>query len=270
MQYEHTALGKRLSLLTWGEFLIAGSALLLIVAQQIALAPADDPNWKSIQTAHSIRVAMDPSYRPFEFWEDGYIRGFDVDLAKLIGHAMGFEVEIVPTGMDSYFDALRLRRVDLVLSSLVPVPEYRKEIAYSVPYLEAGTVLLAPLSAKVGSVQDLNGKRVAVELGSDAHRVARKLQRQGIGLHILTFDTYQKAAQGTISGQAEAVLLDGPSASWYALHNQLSRVAVVESVPYVIATRADSHQLLARVNSAIRMAQRDGSIRELELKWFQP
>ncbi len=254
----------------WAEALIALAAASIAIGQQLALGPADDPGWKSIQERRVLRVGMDPSYRPFEFWENGQIRGFDADLAELIGQTLGLDVEIVPTGMDSYFDALRLNQVDMVLSSLVPVPEYRKEIGYTGPYLEAGTVLLVPPSSRLAGVRDLNGRRVAVELGTDAHRVARKLQRQGVTLALLTFDTAREAAQATIAGDADAALLDGVAASWYSLHNRLKRIAVVESVPYVIATRADSHQLLSRLNAALRALQRDGKLNELELKWFEP
>lgn len=254
----------------WTETFIAISLFLIAAGQQVALLPQDDPNWRSIEASRVIRVGMDPNYKPFEFWQDGQVRGFDVDLASRIGQSLGLEVEIVPTGMDSYFDALRLKQVDMVLSSLVPIPEYRKEIAYTVPYLEAGTLLLVPRNSHIAGPRDLEGRRVALELGSDAHRAARKLQRQGIQFSILTLDTADMAAQECIAGRADAVLLDGPSASRYILSNQLRRATVLESVPYVIATRADSQQLLGKLNAVIKSLERDGTLRQLELKWFGP
>ncbi len=263
-------MARRLRSLPWVEILLVMAVLIITCGQQIALTREEDTTWKEIELRHVLRVGMDPSYRPFEFWQDNQLQGFDVDLAAGIARRLGLEPQLVPIGMDSFYDALRLRQVDVVISALVPVPEYRKEISYSIPYLEAGTVLMAPLTSPMKQIKDLEGRRVAVEYGSDAHRVARKLQRGGMQFQMVPLETARQAAEEGITGKVDAVLSDGPTAAWFVLQQQLQLVAVVESAPYVAATRADNPGLLKRIDTALQELQRSGEIRRLELRWLQP
>ncbi len=139
-----------------------------------------DATWARIQQTGVWRVGMDPSFPPFQDLDKatGKPFGFDVDLAEAIAARSGVRVEIAGVGFDQLVDAVAAHRVDSAISAL-PILEHRaKEVSFSTPYIEAGTVLVAPAGSPIGGPDDLAGRRVAAEWGSDGDAQARALQRR--------------------------------------------------------------------------------------------
>jgi hypothetical protein len=70
-----------------------------------------------------LRVAMDPSFPPFECVDaEGKAVGFDIDLGQELARRMGVEVHFVTTTYDGLYDALVVGRADIILSALYPDP----------------------------------------------------------------------------------------------------------------------------------------------------
>ena len=88
-----------------------------------------------------LRVGLDASFPPFESLdEDGQVVGLDADIARAIADDLGVEVQFVNIGFDGLYDALLIKRVDVLLSGL-PVDPYRTgDVAYSANYFNAGQV----------------------------------------------------------------------------------------------------------------------------------
>jgi cyclohexadienyl dehydratase len=64
-----------------------------------ASALADSSRFDSILTGHVLRVGTTGDYRPFTALDksSGEYSGFDIDLARSLGQALGAKVEFVPT-----------------------------------------------------------------------------------------------------------------------------------------------------------------------------
>ena len=76
-------------------------------------------------------------------------------------------------GFDGLLDAIWAGRVDAIISALPLEPRYTKDIAYSQPYFEAGLRLVTITATPIAATADLAGRKLAVELGSDADAEAR-------------------------------------------------------------------------------------------------
>lgn len=246
----------------------------LLVAPRMwrAIIPSRDPFWERIQATGRWRVAMDASFPPFEDLDEaGLPVGFDVDLAQAIAARWDVQVQIEGVGFDGLVDAVQASRVDTAISALPYQPQLTQDVAFSQPYFEAGLVLVAPAGDEaVQTVDDLAGRRLAVEWGSEGDVQARALRRRYPDLQILPNETAQDALQAVADGNADAALVDRISALQAAstLDNpMLIALQVVVSDPYVVVLPRKAPMLQQQVGEALRALEADGTLDALTKKW---
>lgn len=254
----------------WALAGIVALAVLAVVLWRSVIQPRDR-FWEHIQRSGVWRVAMDPSFPPFESLDAaGRPVGFDVDLARAIAARWGVEAAFEGVGFDGLIDAVWASRVDSAVSALPYQPQFSKDVAFSRPYFEAGLVLVtAAGSHSMQSVDDLAGQRIAVEWGSEGDLQARALRRQLPTVEILPQETAQQALQVLADGQADAALVDRVSALQFPSIDRL-RIAEqpVAGDPYVIVMPRKAPMVQQQVDEALRALQADGTLAELEQRWF--
>lgn len=256
-------------------WLWASAALVLIVAAWLLLrglgGRQTDKTWLRIQREGVLRVGMDASYPPFEYpTADGAIEGFDADLANALAERFGVRLELLNVGFDGLYDALVDRKFDLIISALPYDPFLIKDFAFSYSYFNAGLRWVAPRDRR-DPLDDLNGVRVGVQLGSSADVEARKLQRRFAGMHLNTFDEEAQAQQALIDGQVDAVILDGVSAlQFVGSHPQFAiGDELLTDDPYVIAMPVDAPVLKKEVNAALVAFRESGRLDGWLEKWLR-
>ena len=148
--------------------LLIGLLLVAIaVAAWLLLVVLPDRNWQRLQQGGALRVAIDPSFPPFDTVDaKGEVAGFDVDLARDLAQRMGVPVEFKSIAFDGLVDAVIAGKVDVVISAFPLDPRLTQDVRYSQPYFEAGLVLAVPEGSSVQAATDLTGRKVAVEWGS--------------------------------------------------------------------------------------------------------
>ena len=254
---------------------VVGLVVVLLVAPRMwrVIVPPRDPFWERIQSTGRWRVAMDASFPPFEdLNEDGQPVGFDVDLAQAIAARWGVQVQIEGVGFDGLVDAVQASRVDTAISALPYQPQLTQDVAFSQPYFEAGLVLVASAGNEtVQTVDDLAGRRLAVEWGSEGDVQARALRRRYPDLQILPNETAQDALQAVADGRADAALVDRITAlqATGAMNNAI-RIApqVVVSDPYVVVLPRKAPMLQQQVREALQAIEADGTLDTLTKKWL--
>ena len=233
--------------------------------------PSVDRTWLQMQERGTWRVGMDPSFPPFETLDaQGAPVGYDVDLARALAAEWGLEAEIVAIGYDSLLDALRVDRVDAVVSAFPFNPRLTKDIHYSPPYFEAGVRLVVGADTAIESVEELAGRAVAVEWGSRGDAIARRLQREGIALERLPFQSSQEALDALLTGAGDALLLDGVSLRLAQGEGKPVRAVgpALDADPYVIAVSIKAHQLQAALYEALAALEQGHQLELLEDRWF--
>jgi ABC-type amino acid transport substrate-binding protein len=256
-------------------FPVVGIALLLVLwGLGRGLGVGRDVVWARIQRSGVWRVGMDPSLPPFEELDPatGQPVGLDVELVRAIADRWGVRAEIVGVGFDQLVDAVAAHRVDSAVSGLPVFPYRAREVSFSQPYVEAGVVLAVPQGSPIRSTDDLAGRRVAAEWGSEGDAQARALQRRLNGkLELLLRESPDAALAAVIAGEADAAAVDAVS---LALFDQVGELVIVGeplySNPYVIVVPANAPRLLAAVNQALADLTRDGTLAELKRRWLGP
>jgi polar amino acid transport system substrate-binding protein len=254
--------------------LLAASALLL--AGVLALTvwwgqlPRPDPAWERIQRTGVLRVGTDPTYPPFESVENGQYVGYDMDLARALAAGMGVRAEFVNLPLDGQYDALAQDKVDVLISALPFIYERQKEVRYTHPYYDAGPVLVLPTGSPLAQPADLAGQRVAVELGTDADMVARRLQRSGVALRLESgYHSTEAALDALATGQADAAISDPITlAAWTRSQSstaaRLQRIPIpLAAQPLVIAMRVPAYRLGPALDDLLAAMQTDGRLARL-------
>jgi ABC-type amino acid transport substrate-binding protein len=265
----------------WPLLVAAALAVLALIVVMAGLwrtvSQPRDRFWERIQETGQWRVAMDPSFPPFEQLDyNGQPEGFDVDLARAIAARWGVQVQIESMGFDGLIDAVWASKVDSVISALPLQPQFGEDVRFSRPYFEAGLVVVVPgTDPSVSSLADLAGRRVAVEWGSEGDVQARALRRQMPDLQILALETAQATLQAVAAGEASAALVDRVTAL-AGLGGQLEILPsesspeplVLVSEPYVIVMPRRAPILHEQVDEALNALAADGTLEALTAKWF--
>ena len=233
--------------------------------------PPVDRTWLQMQERGTWRVGMDPSFPPFETLDaQGAPVGYDVDLARELAAEWGMTAEIVAIGYDSLLDALLVDRVDAVVSAFPFNARMTKDIHYSSPYFEAGVRLVVGADAEFETVEELAGRTVAVEWGSRGDAIARRLQREGVALERLPFQSSQEALAALLSGAGDALLLDGVTLRLAQGEGKPVRAVgpALDSDPYVIAVSKKAHRLQGALGEALTTLEEEERLDLLEERWF--
>jgi polar amino acid transport system substrate-binding protein len=91
--------------------------------------------------------------------------GVEVELARRFARDVGARIEWVHGSEEELVDAAKEGQVDLILAGLTSKSRWKKDVAFTRPYVETRTVVGAPAGASYPD--DLAGVPVAVELGTE-------------------------------------------------------------------------------------------------------
>ena len=232
-----------------------------------------DHTWAVIQQTGVLKVGMDASYPPFEEIDEttGELRGYDVELAREIGRRLDLEVQFANIGFDGLYDALIAKKVDAVISALPYDPLRTQDVFYTVSYFNAGLVLVVGEDeTEIESVDDLSGRMLGVEWGSESDAQGRSLIKRLDGLTLHPYPTPLDTLWGLKNGEVEAVLVDAVSAHHFIKHEGAVKIAgePVTDESYVIAVGPTSTELLSALNAVLLALRDDGTLVRLRDEWF--
>ena len=245
-----------------------------LVARLRQAGPLADETWARIHDSGVLRVGMDASYPPFEWVNkaDGALRGLDVEMARELAQRWGVDLQIVNVHLDGLYDALKAGKFDLIISALPHDRMLTRDVLYSYTYFNGGQVLMTTREGRaVTNVESLAGKRVAVELGAEAHQLARQLARdRGMPIDIVTLRDPELVARAVVDGVADALICDRVTAHGYLVaHPTLGIIdPPLTDAPYVVAARIDAPVTIGAVNDALVAWRDNGFLSDLEDRWL--
>ncbi len=268
-------ISKRFPLLGSLPYALLGIALLVYALYFLFFPkppPKPDATWARIQQEGILRIGVDPSFPPFEADNgQGQLSGFDIALADTLAQKWNVRVQYVYTGFDGLYDALNGSQFDMILSALPYNPQKTEDVNFSHSYFNGGPVLIVRTDdTKTTSLSSLAGQVIGVELGTNGDAFARKWQRR-LKLDLRELNTTTDALRAASAGQVAAAMVD--PISFYDFQRAGDTTLKIVGKPladelYIIAVRKNTPTLLQQINAAIDAMKRDGSLEDLQKKWF--
>lgn len=212
-------------------------------------------------------------YKPFEFVDSAKgeeIIGYDIDLARMIGEKIGFDVKIQDMDFNSLIPALQAGKIDFVISGMSPNEEREKVVDFSEPYNETKQVLVVKKESGIKTTADLVGKTVGVQTASIQEKMAQELVKT-IDFKTESRTRVPEIVQDMLAKRLDAGIIENGVAEGYVKKNdKLTMVQIKEQVPdYKAIAVAEGSELKGQIDKALKELVKEGKIKELEAKWLQ-
>lgn len=243
------------------------------------LARGQPVSLASVRAAGELKIGCEAAYVPFTYRDQGKIVGYDVDLCEIFCRSLGVKANLIDTAWAGVIPSLYAKKFDIIVTSMIRTKERAERVAFSIPYAEATYAMLirAGDASAIRNVNDLNGRVVAVKLGSVGQVLQEKVQASlkasgGQGFkEVRIFDDHPSAyvalAQNRVDtvwnsiGALAIVLKDAPGK--YAIVKGLADDAWAG-----IAARKEDVEIVSFLDSEIRRLKANGEIYKLQEKWF--
>ena len=175
-----------------------------------ALLGGAAPALAADDTGETYVIGTDTTFAPFEFTNsDGELVGIDMDLLRAIAEDQGFQVEIRQLGFDAAVQALQANQVDAVMAGMSITEEREKTFDFSAPYFTSGIQLGVLESSDIESLDDLDGKTVAVKTGTQGQTFADE-NKDEYGFRVTPYQDTTDMVDAVKAGQAVGYFEDFP------------------------------------------------------------
>ncbi len=213
--------------------------------------------------------ATNAEFPPYEFrGDDGKVTGIDAEIAQYIGDQLGLEVEVEDMNFDSIVAAVQSGKADLGIAGMTIEEDRLASVNFSIPYVNAGQVIIVKNDSDIKSAQDLANKTIGVQLGTTGDSYVTD------NIENSTPERYNKgfeAVQALIQDKVDAVVIDGEPAKSYVKANEGAIKILDEQLTeeeYAIAVNKDNESLLNAVNSILTEMKDNGKITEISNKYL--
>ncbi|HEY9247434.1 MAG TPA: transporter substrate-binding domain-containing protein [Candidatus Methanoperedens sp.] len=205
-------------------------------------------------------------YPPFNFIENGEIKGFDLDIGVALSEKMGMKPNPVKNRWESIIPGLMAKKYDAIIGSLTITDERKKVVSFSEPYYRSGAALFtAKKNTDIKSAADLKGKVIGVVKQTTYERYARNYTDDVRG-----YPSDIDAFRDLPSGRIDAVITD-KFVGLPIIQNgtlDIKLVTNLQSEEIGIAVRKEDTELLANINKALDEIISDGTYDNISKKWF--
>lgn len=249
--------------------------MLAVMAMAVLLTGcAGEPDTKDVAdgTKKVLRVGTTADFPPFEFKagsKDEEYAGYDIDLIRAIGEELGYEVEIQNLAFDGLITALNAGNIDVIISSMSITPQRQERVLFSEPYYHSGlSIVVSEDNKDINSLNDLAGKRVAVQIGTTAAQKVIDMD----GVQVTEFSSSADTFADFKNGGVDAVVNDRPVNDYYIANTSEKRVRVINewdnAEDYAIAMDKKQTDLCVKINEAMAKLRENGKMQEIHDKWF--
>jgi len=216
-----------------------------------------------------VRIAVPLDVPPFgSINQQRNPEGFDIDLAEMVGKALGAKVELQQVTGANRIPFLLTDKVDVVISVMGLTPERARQIMFTAPYADTNLAVFGPKTVNVKAASELGNLKV----------VAAKGTTQELGLtamnpraNIMRTEDDATAATAYITGQAELFATNSliiPDLLKRAPNKEFDLKFVIRRSPAHMGVKMGEHGLLQWLNSFIFFNTMNGELDRLHQKWL--
>lgn len=213
-----------------------------------------------------------PPFVSMSAQDSGDFEGFDVDVYKAVCDKLGLEPNILPSvQFDTIVPTIKQGgKADVSIGAITITDERLDEVDMTDPYMDSNQAIVVKKGATATDVDALNvaGTQVAVQSGTTGEAWVKENLPNAT---VVPLDDIIQCLTGLQSGLYSAVVCDLPVAQ-YEIKVAYSDLEVTTEIPtgeqYGIVVSKDNPGLTEKINQALKDLQDDGTIDQLEQKWF--
>jgi arginine/ornithine transport system substrate-binding protein len=249
-----------------------GWIIVAIVALVLAAGAVQAKDWKKV------RIGVEGAYPPFSYvTPEGELAGFDIDIAKALGAAMGAEVELVAQDWDGIIPALLAKKYDAIIASMSITEERKKKVGFTNKYYNTPAKFVCKKGAMAEFSRDaIKGKKVGVQRATIHDNYLT--DNYGNDVEVVRYGTQDEAYLDLVAGRVDLLLADS-----VALSDGFLKKPEGKDFQFIgpdlsdpkwfgngagIAIRKEDKDLAELFNKAIDQIRADGTYKKIQDKYF--
>lgn len=206
-------------------------------------------------------------YEPFEFTEGGEVVGFDPDVLKIAADAEGLDTEVIDVAWETITtgEALNTDQCDVAAGAMTITDERAAVMDFTDPYFTATQALMTKTGSGISSLEDLAGKKIAVQDGTTGADYVRENAPKDA--EIISYEDSSLMQQAVLTGKTDAGVNDNGLLNYFVSQNpEVEVVTEFETgEEYGFSVKKDGNDdLLTAINDGIASDDYD-TVYE---KWF--
>ncbi len=206
-------------------------------------------------------------YEPFEFTEGGEVVGFDPAVLEIAAEANDLDTEVVDVAWETITtgEALNSGQCDVAAGAMTINAEREAVMDFTDPYFTATQALMTKTGSGIASLEDLAGKKIAVQDGTTGADYVRENAPEDT--EIISFEDSSLMQQAVLTGQTDAGVNDNGLLNYFVSKNpEVEVVTEFETgEEYGFSVKKDSNDgLLDAINEGISSDEYDAVYEE----WF--
>lgn len=214
----------------------------------------------------TLTMATNAEFPPYEFHEGGKIVGIDAEIAAAIADKLGMELKIEDMAFDSIIPAVVSGKADFGAAGMTVLPERLQSVDFTDTYAEAAQVIIVKEGSAIVGKDDLNGKKIGVQLGTTGDIYAGDIPDAAVERYNKGMEAVQALSQNKI----DAVVIDREPAKVFVKENEglkiLDEAYTVEQ--YALAVKKGNTELTEKINGAIKELQESGELQKIVDKYI--
>lgn len=239
----------------------------IICAVGACLGISQCDSQKGTSAQEVIRFATSGEYPPFEFYHNGELVGFDIDLGHLIAKKMGKKAVFENMEFNAIFPALESGFVDAGLSAITLTPEREKQFSFSMPYYAGSLALIFLKESKIALPPDIQNTLVGCQLGSTMEAWAKKnVPPENVKA---TNDTTHML-ESLKTGYIDAALMGDVEAKIVSSKNpELDHHMIGQGEEVTVILMPKHSPFVGEINAALLALKKEGEFDRLHDKWMK-
>lgn len=206
---------------------------------------------------------------PFAVYnESNTPEGYNIDIANRLAESLGVKAEIVNLDPAARIPSLQTGKVDVVICDTTRTLDRMRQVSFTNTYNVAGSVILSNKGSGINSLEDLNGKTVAITKGTPYGEVVRTAAPQA---EIIYFSLPSDLITAVKQGQAAAAIESSGFLNYKAKLDpslEVTNKSVIGLYYNSFAVPQGQPNWLAYLNEFIFELNTSGENAELYKKWF--
>lgn len=214
-----------------------------------------------------LKAGINADFPPFEYYENGQVVGFDIDLINEIGNKLNKKIELEEMEFNTLLTALSSGKVDLIISGLDITDERKQQVDFTQGYYANELSLIVLNDSNIKDINDLKDKKVGTELGTSGDNYVNELK----DVKNIQFNDSSSTIMNLKSNKVDAVIIDKPVAE--KILKNVNGCKILENVNIKtsemgIAVNKNNKELLNDLNKALTELKNNGKLKELNVKYF--
>lgn len=246
-------------------------SLVLVGAMALSFAACGSKKEEGEKESDKLIVSTEAGFAPYEYMKGDEVVGIDMDIANAIAEEMGKELEIKNMDFDGALLAVQQGKADFVAAGVSVDPEREEVMDFSHDYVNSTEVVVVNKETKaVSSVEDLNGKIVAVQQGNIADIWVSNTDNCE-AKEVKRYTKFAQAAEDLKNNKVDCIVMDQfPAEELVAANPELEILdGTLFEDKYAIGVKKGNTELLDEINKVIDKLIEEGKIEEFTANHVQ-